>query len=37
MHAAADRDEDAWTRAFLKMSSGAVPYQLEIMLPRGSM
>ena len=36
MHAAADRDEDAWTRASLTECSGAMPYQLEVMLPRGS-
>jgi hypothetical protein len=37
MHAAAERDEDAWTRAWLTASSGAMPYQLEVMLPRVSM
>jgi hypothetical protein len=37
MDAAADRNEDAWTRARLTASSGAMPYQLEVMLPRSSM
>jgi hypothetical protein len=36
MHAAADRDENAWTRASLTECSGAMPYQLEVMLPIGS-
>lgn len=36
MHAAADRDEDAETQASLTECSGAMRYQLEIMLPSGS-
>jgi hypothetical protein len=35
MRAAADRDEDAWTRARLTEISGAMPHGLEIALPRG--
>ncbi len=33
MEAAAERDEDPWTHAFLSASSGTIPYVMEIPLP----
>jgi hypothetical protein len=33
MEAAAERDEDPWTHAHLSMTSGEMPYVLEIALP----